>query len=56
MAVEITDNLKIYFVLLLILGLFLLFFSNQTLYLEQKQIISTIPFPDQVNICLPDEK
>lgn len=56
MAVEITDNFKIYFALLLILALFLLFFGNQSLYLEKKQIISIIPFPDQVNICIPDEK
>jgi hypothetical protein len=56
MAVAITDNFKIYFTLLFILALFLLFFGNQNLYLEPKQIITTIPFPDQVNICLPDAK
>jgi len=54
MAVKITDNFKIYFVLLSILGLFLIFFGNQNLHIESEEVITEIAFPSQVNICIPD--
>jgi hypothetical protein len=55
MAMIMITNFRIYFILLFILGMLLLFFTNQNLYLEPKEITIEISLPDQINICTADE-